>query len=115
MTMSYPQSEIDELKVIAPNLSIAQEGGYSYLLIEKLQLPEGCQPNVVDALLCPTPHSQYQSRLFFSQKITGCPPRNWNGSLRVLGKNWSAISWQIPAGLRLAEILLLHLKPLRNS
>jgi len=111
--MSFPQEQIDELRVIAPILSIAQEGGYNFLLIENLQLPDNCQPPVVDALLCPTPREGYQSRLFFSTKITGCPPRNWNGHIRVLDRNWDAISWQIPSGLKLIDILLLHLKSLR--
>lgn len=113
--MLYSQDELDELKLIAPDLSIAQEGGYSYILIKNLQLPEGCRPNQVDALLCPRPHSGYESRLFFSEMITGCPMRNWNSQIRVLEKNWCAISWRIQSKLRLAEILILHLKPFRSS
>ena len=81
-------------------------------LIENLHLPDGCQPQIVDALLCPTPRDGYQSRLFFSVQITG-QARNWNGNIRVLERNWFAISWQVPPGLRLYEILLVHLRSLR--
>jgi hypothetical protein len=110
--MNFDEKQIAELKKITPNLSYAQEGGYDYILIENLHLPDGCQPQIVDALLCPTPRDGYQSRLFFSVQITG-QARNWNGNIRVLERNWFAISWQVPPGLRLYEILLVHLRSLR--
>ena len=112
--MTFPANEIDELKKIAPELQIAQEGGYTYILISNLNLPEGCIPTITDALLCPMPRDGYQSRLFFPVQIQGCPSRNWNGNIRALEKNWHAISWKIGGGLRLAEMLLVHLKALRK-
>ena len=114
--MNFPEEQIEELRKIAPNLSIAQEGGYTYILIEKLSLPDNCQPSIVDALLCPTHHpTGYNSRLFFSEKIEGCPDgRNWNGSIRILERNWLAISWNIPPDQRLSETLIGHLKSLRK-
>ena len=112
--MNFDETQIIELKNITPNLSIAEEGGYEFILIEGLKLPDGCQPTVVDALLCPTPREGYQSRLYFSEKIGGCPARNWNGNIRVLERNWYAISWQVPSGLKLFEILFVHLKALRT-
>jgi hypothetical protein len=112
--MSFDETQIAALKRITPFLSYAQEGGYKFILIEKLQLPEGCKPQVVDALLCPTPREGYESRLYFSSQITGCPQRNWNGNIRVLDRNWYAISWRVPGGLNLYEILLVHLKALRS-
>lgn len=113
--MCFPQDQIDELKLIAPLLSVAEEGGYTYILIEKLMLPDGCEPSIIDALLCPTPTKDgYNSRLFFSDKISGCPERNWNGSIRVLERNWVGISWQTrPEEKRLLEILQIHLSAFR--
>lgn len=111
--MIFSEEEISELKTIAPNLSIAQEGGYTYILISGLLLPDCCQPTIVDALLCSLPREGYNSRLFFSEQIAGGSVRNWNGNIRVLGRNWFAISWQTQPGLRLAEILSVHLKALR--
>jgi hypothetical protein len=111
--MDFPEEEVSELKTIAPNLSIAPEGGSTYIYISGLVLPNGCQPEIVDALLCSVPREGYNSRLFFSEKITGGPERNWNSTIRVLGRNWFAISWQTQPGLRLAEILSIHLKALR--
>lgn len=88
--MEFDEIQISDLKRIAPNLSTAQEGGYDFILIEGLALPEGCKPQIVDALLCPMPREGYESRLFFSEIIEGCPSRNWNGSIRVLDRNWHA-------------------------
>jgi hypothetical protein len=111
--MAYSEIEITELKKICPDLSEADEGGHSYILIKQLRLPDGCIPSACDALLCPAPRDGYESRLFFSVQISGCPSRNWNGQLRVLNQNWYAFSWAVPGGIRLAEILLVHLKGLR--
>lgn len=113
--MEFSTDQIEELKQIAPSLSQASEGGYTFLLIEGLVMPDGCLPRQVDALLCPTPREGYSSRLFLSEKITGCPVLNWNGNIRVLGKNWHAVSWQTRPGLRLSEMLQVHLKAFRNS
>lgn len=112
--MQFPQDQIDELKQIAPILSFIEDGGHSYFLIKQFPLPEGCSPSEMDLLLCPLAHTGYNSRLFFAQAITGCPQRNWNGSLRVLDKNWFAISWNVPVDLRLAETLLVHLNAFRK-
>lgn len=112
--MTFEQDQIEELKRIAPNLCIAEEGGLPYMLIRQLQLPEGCQPAIADVLLCPKPRDGYESRLFFPQIITGIPGHNWNGNLRALERNWYAISWKVPGNLRLAETLLIHLKAFRK-
>ncbi len=111
--MNFDENQIAELKQITPDLSCAQEGGYNYILIKDLRLPDNCKPEVVDALLCSTPRDGYESRLFFSALITGCHQRNWNGNIRVLEGNWYAVSWKVPGGLKLAEILMVHLKALR--
>lgn len=112
--MTYDADQIAELKRIAPNLSQAEEGGSSYLRIAGYQLPTGCVPAVCDLLLCPQPRDGYQSRLFFPVQITGGVARNWNGNIRVLGENWYAFSWATDPGLRLAEMLLIHINGLRK-
>ena len=114
--MEFPKDQIDELKSIAPNLSIAEEGVYTYILIEGYQLPEGCVPLIVDLLLCPMSRDGYESRLYFPQRITGIPVTpNWNGVVRVLERNWEAFSWRTQGGLRLLEMLLVHLKGLQRK
>jgi hypothetical protein len=110
----FPKDQLDELKEIAPDLSAAEEGGITYILIKDLKMPANCNPSIVDALLCPTARDGYSSRLFFSQKITGCPERNWNGQIRLLDKTWYAISWQTKPGASLKDMLINHLNPFRN-
>lgn len=113
--MSIPENQINDLRSLVPNLQLVQEGGYSYFYIEGLTLPEGCVPKKVNVLLCPTQMQGYQSRLYFSCKIESpaSSSRNWNGNLRVIGQNWSAISWQTKSGLTLVEMLSIHLKALK--
>jgi hypothetical protein len=111
--MNFSEEQISELKSIIPSVSYANEGGYDYFLLEGLPLPEGCQPATMDVLLCPNAREGYQSRLFFAAPVTGGPQRNWNGNIRALGRNWHAISWATTAGLKLVEMLAIHLNALR--
>ncbi|HSD08861.1 hypothetical protein [Flavobacterium sp.] len=113
--MDFSEDQILELKSIAPDLSIAQDGGYTYIRIDNLQLPDYCKPNVVNALLCPSQKDGYESTLFYSAQITGTPKAgNWNRiGVRILGEYWYAISWRVNSGLRLSEMLLIHLGALR--
>lgn len=108
--MGFSQKEVDDLKKVAPELKKIQEGGHTFFYIEKLMLPDGCNPNVVEALLCPNNHSGYPNRLFFSAKVSSPQTRNWNGQLRVIGRNWYGISWRTKTGLTLLEMLSIHLK-----
>jgi hypothetical protein len=114
--MEFSEEQIKSLKKIVPDLKLVQEGGYTYFYIEGLKLPEGCSPNIVNALLCPSPLNGYQSRLYFSSQISGLgsSSRNWNGRLRAIGQNWFAISWQTKSGLSLVEMLSIHLKALKK-
>jgi hypothetical protein len=112
--MKFPEEEINELIAIIPSVSYANEGGYDYLLLEQLKLPDGCQPAVLDVLLCPNPREGYQSRLFFASEVIGGPQRNWNSNIRALGRNWYAVSWATSPGLKLIEMLAVHLKALRH-
>ncbi len=112
--MEFPPDQIEELKILADGVASAEEGGFAYLLLPSLQLPPGCSPEKVDALLCPVPRDGYPSRLFFAQQITSREQRNWNVTgVRILEGNWYAFSWIVPAGLRLAQLVGAHLKGLR--
>jgi len=111
--MNFTEQEINELKQIVPSVSYAAEGGYDYLLLENLILPDGCQPNTVDALLCPNARDGYSSRLYFASQLKSNTPPNWNGSLHVFDRNWYAISWQSQPGLKLIDMLMIHLKAFR--
>jgi hypothetical protein len=93
----FPKDQIAAVKAAYPDISVAEEGKVNFLLIEKLKLPDGCNPRVVDALLCPAARDGYPSRLFLSQKISHRGPgQGWNPNhaVVILGRQWWAVSWK---------------------
>ena len=115
--MSFPSDEIEELKSCFAGLSTASEGGTAFILIPEMSLPAGCEPKVVDALLCPAPRDGYTSRLFVSAKITHQGKgQNWNPApgVVILGRQWWAVSWKAQdSNKRLSAMLASHLEAFR--
>lgn len=112
--MEFPEEQVEELRELCVGVQPYEEGGISYFFLPKLGTPNGCSPQQVDALLCPTGHHGYTSRLFFAQRITSAQARNWSTEARIMERIWYAISWNIPeANLRLAQTLALHLRAFR--
>ena len=112
--MEFSKEQIEELKQISPNLGMAEEGGYSYILLKDHPLPAGCKPERMDLLLCPMPKGGYSSILYFAQRPIGCMDRNWNGHAQVLGRAWYSYSWKMKAGYTLLQMLQIHLNALRK-
>jgi hypothetical protein len=113
--MSFPEDEVAELKQLCPGVAGCSDGGTFYLLLPGLILPDGCNPLVADALLCPTPRDGYNSRLFFDRVVSSRQALNWHmQNVRIVERNWSAYSWKLNrAGLRLAQMVGEHLRALR--
>ena len=111
--MSFSQDQIDEIKKFYPNALMAEEAGFTYFFLPCLDLPIGCIPSSVDALFCPMNRDGYASRLFFAERISGCPARNWNGQARILDRTWYAISWNINQNQRLHQLIRSHLDAFR--
>lgn len=112
--MQFPEEEVAELEQICPGARQYEEGGIPYFFLPQLRLPDGCSPAQVDALLCPTAHHGYTSRLFLVQRISSSQLRNWSTGARIMERNWEAISWQIPqTNLRLAQVLAIQLRAFR--
>lgn len=112
--MNIPSDQIIQLKKVFPLLQIAEEGGYPYILLSEFELDQHCIPRKVDLLLAPSSKDGYNSNLYFSAEITGIPSRNWNRrSVRILGRNWFAMSWATPPNQTLIQMLLTHLKALK--
>lgn len=114
--MEIPQDQIEELRDLCSELSQASEGGFQYIRLHQLKLFDSCTPNTVDALLCPMERDGYHSRLFFTQVIAKQSgiQLNWNSHLRILDGDWHAYSWKTQPGLRLFEMVLIHLDALRS-
>lgn len=110
--MDYPQEQIAELKRYCSKVSALTEGNATFLYLEQLRLPEGCEPAACDALLRPFQGADgYPSQLYFSEQIKSPYARNWNViNARICEKNWFAFSWKVnPASPTLARILVAHL------
>src|SRR5689334_2709932 len=109
--MTFDPTQVDELRSLFGFVSCAKEGGVTLLALPLVQLPEGCTPSPIEALLCPTPRDGYDSRLYFADRVNSRVERNW-AQHRVLDRNWWAFSWRTSPGLRLAQMVAIHLRGL---
>lgn len=113
--MSIPVDDLALLKARCTKLSRAVEGGLTYYLLAGLELPAGCTPSRVDALLCMGERDGYPTRLFLERQVQGASgiALNWNANgVRILERNWVAYSWKVPISERLNAVLDEHLKVL---
>jgi len=67
--MSFPEDQIAEVKQLCPDVQLHEEAGCAYLLLPGLNLPDGCSPASMDALLCPTSRDGYPSRCPFRKSL----------------------------------------------
>jgi len=111
--MTLPDDQVGELKKFYPAAVCAREAGITYVLLPDATLPSGCKPTSVDLLLCPAAREGYPSRLYFAMQVSSSKQLNWNGTTRVLERNWFAFSWMIPADIRLAQMVQAHLQAFR--
>jgi len=110
--VSYPEEQVEELKRYCAKVSALAEGNRTFLFLEQLRLPPGCEPAVCDALLRPFAGDDgYPSQLYFAAQVKSPYARNWNVSnARICERNWFAFSWKITLKLAsLAQILVAHL------
>lgn len=110
--MEYPKEETEELKRYCSRLRALTEGNITFLYLEGLCLPAGCEPPVCDGLLCPVEREGYPSRLYFSVQVSSPYTRNWNVSNARIGeKNWFAFSWKVALSApTLVQMLVAHLE-----
>lgn len=115
--MELNPAQVSQLKAYYPKLSSFEVGEgdakIPYVVIDDLDLPEGCQPRRVQGLLCPCTRDGYTSRLFLSEKVTHKGPgTNWNAAGVPIGsRSWWAVSWRTGTeNLTLLGMLLAHLK-----
>lgn len=115
--MAFAADEIAELLQLVWRVHQAEEGGFTYFLLPELSLPDGCTPAMLDALLCPMARDGYSSRLFVAEQIAHRGPgTNWNAlNVRILERNWFAVSWRVNGGLRLAQLVRGHLDAFRDK
>jgi len=111
--VAFDQEQIGELKSCYAEIAAVEDGGAEFILIRNLKLPKGCDPEVVDALLCPTLRDNYTSRLFLSSKVKhNGQGQNWNAeNVVIANRNWWAVSWKTNTeNLRLLGMVMAHLQ-----
>lgn len=114
--MIFPQDQVDELKRLAKQVELFDEGGTPFLLLSSLRLPEWCEPTSMDALLCPVSRDGYTSRLYFAGQARSSKGQpNWTGGpFRIVERDWVAYSWNPQrSDLRLAQLIANHLRAFR--
>ncbi len=111
--MTVRDEDVKELAAMFEGVTEATEAGVRYFLIPGLLMPPGRTPERVDALLCPSPRDGYPSRLFLAQQVAGGRGANWNSCIRILERNWHALSWRVNPELRLAQMVAAHLEAFR--
>lgn len=110
--MKTTEEQMTELQRFYPDAKVIPEGGIDFVFIPNLKLPSGCIPETVDALLCPVLRDGYHTRLFYSEKIAGIPPKNWNGNIRICDRSWVSYSWKSRDGMELLAMVRYHLSTL---
>jgi hypothetical protein len=105
--------QLAELLKVCPGAKEMLEGGFVYVHLPTLKLPNGCVPGEVEGLLRPGAGPDgYETRLFLSATFPN-KGQNWT-THRILEKTWYTPSFNyVPANLRLVEILANHLAVLR--
>lgn len=116
--MSADEDLLASARRINPGAQLVKEGGHRFVYLPAQPVDTGERRRVLDALLCPGPHSGYATRLFLAEPV---PERdriqgqaaNWTVH-SILGRAWHSWSWQnVQASLPLHQMLLAHLHALR--
>jgi hypothetical protein len=101
------------LRAVYPDAVAMSEGAIDYVYLPRLPLSKHCGPQPVEGLIRPGPGPDgYTTRLFLSSP---CPGRGQNWTVhQILAKTWHTFSFNnVPADLRLVEILANHLRVLQ--
>lgn len=99
-----------------PDAVVMKEGGQEFVFIPKLPVVTNRSTDVteVDALLCPSAHSSYTTRLFLEKPFVGAGQSNNWSIHRILERQWHTWSWNnVPPGNALLQILASHLNALK--
>lgn len=110
--MSVTPEQLHPMSSICESAELFSESAQEYVFLRKLRIRVGTENYVVDALLSPTSHTGYTTRLFLSQAF---PNKGANWSVhQILGRAWHTWSWQgVPTDIPLIQMLLSHLDALK--
>ena len=110
--MSVDQQQLTEVAAPVPGAQLMPVAGIDYIFLPSLKVTVGQEERILDALLCPTTHGGYTTRLFLAEPISQ-RGQNWT-THNILSRLWHTWSWNnVPASLSLMQILSAHLRALR--
>jgi hypothetical protein len=107
--------KVATLHSLCPDAKLVEENGQQFIHLPALKIPVGTQTKTREALLCPSRHSGYLTRLFFNEKIDerrtiAGVAVNWSAH-SILSRTWYTWSWQgVSADLPLLQMLVAHVK-----
>ena len=106
------EAQLAILRAAFPGAKPLTEGGKEFIYFPELSITVGGVTHTLQALLSPSEHSGYPTRLFLSKQIPIA--LNWNHSMTMLDRTWYTWSWSgVSSSLPLLEIFLAHLAALR--
>lgn len=115
--MSFDDAQLGEFRSsgLCASAEPDEEGGFPLLRISRLIVPLASGARIMDAILCPTTHAGYHTRLFFAENLAAFAPKtaNWNAFV-WFGSTWFAPSWQgVSPALSITRMVSTHLQALR--
>lgn len=109
--MNSHDEQISRLRVLCSGSEMWDEAGAPLVFLPDLKVEVAGSMHIVDALLCPRPRDNYESRLYFSAQLP--VSRNW-ASHAIMARTWWAFSWQgISANQPWIDILAGHLEAVK--
>ncbi len=104
--------QLAALRRINRGAELWDEGGQPLVYLPAMKVQHNGGTATVDGLLCPRSHGSYTTRLFLSRSF---PDRGQNWTVhQIMGRAWHTMSYNyVPASLRWAEILAIHLGQLK--
>lgn len=110
--MSIGDDQLRALREINPEARVLAESGLTYVFLPKLPILACDQRHELDALLCPSKHGGYDTRLYLEQPLS-VRTSTWTAH-SILGRTWHTFSWNgVSPDQPLLQILLAHLASLR--
>lgn len=111
--MKTADQQIDDLRVVFPDVQRVEVGGLACALIPALPIDTVGGPVTRRAILFPYPENGYSTRLFLDQAVDIGKPVNWQ-ERSVRGAQWWARSWNfVSADMPWLQILLGHMRAFR--
>jgi hypothetical protein len=107
--------QVATLHPVCPGAKLVVENGQQFIHLPALKIPVGSETKTREALLCPSHHSGYATRLFLAEKIDerqtiADQAANWSVH-PILSRMWHTWSWKdVSADLPLLQMLVAHVK-----